>query len=499
MRVHGRMDAAILEINNCLARTTPKIHLPKMGTMPLTFCSVGRLTAALEFSTIFALAMVSGYLFCGAPLRSFSNIDSTTFVAAVASTLFCLGMQAQHLYRPSAILNPTSLNQRTLATWSGVLCVLLLLGFLAKASELFSRGAIISLFLEGALVLPLGRRVAKFALEHAIDHNYLAGRSRVVVFGDRRELTLRDVAANLARHGYNVTRQFEVSLTEADELQSCKEISSSFDRLQAFVRENHVDEVFLVFATSDSRSIDIVSWRMRELPIPARLLFDQSVSRFLSHSLLDLGAAKAVKLQGGPLTPTQQALKRSLDLAISVSGLVALAPLLIAIAVLIRLDSPGPIIFRQRRAGFSGRTFCIYKFRSMTVQDDGDDVKQAVRGDKRVTRVGRFLRKTSLDELPQLLNVLRGEMSIVGPRPHALSHDSLYNKVIATYALRHHMKPGITGWAQVSGFRGETTDLALMSARVDCDLWYIVHWKFLLDLKIMLSTLLQLLRPTNVY
>ena len=165
----------------------------------------------------------------------------------------------------------------------------------------------------------------------------------------------------------------------------------------------------------------------------------------------------------------------------------------------IKLDSDGPVIFRQRRRGFNGREFAIYKFRTMTVLEDGSTVRQARRDDARVTWLGRLLRATSIDELPQLINVLRGHMSLVGPRPHAIAHDDGYTKLIANYAFRQHVKPGLTGWAQVNGFRGETAQLELMEQRVDCDLWYIKNWSFWLDLKIIARTCVEVLRGQNAY
>lgn len=157
-------------------------------------------------------------------------------------------------------------------------------------------------------------------------------------------------------------------------------------------------------------------------------------------------------------------------------------------AALVKLDSPGPIFFHQRRKGFNGHPFSILKFRTMHVLEDGPDVKQATANDRRVTRLGRWLRRTSIDELPQLINVVKGEMSLVGPRPHAHSHDTKYEKEIAKYAFRHHVKPGLTGWAQVNGYRGETTHIELMERRIEYDLWYINNWSFKLDLWVTLKT-----------
>ena len=173
--------------------------------------------------------------------------------------------------------------------------------------------------------------------------------------------------------------------------------------------------------------------------------------------------------------------------------LVMLAPLLALVALLVRLDSTGPALFRQTRTGLNGRTFLIYKFRTMHVQEDGAVVRQARRGDVRMTRLGAILRKTSLDELPQLLNVLRGEMALVGPRPHALAHDSHYGSQIAIYRQRFAVRPGITGWAQINGSRGPTPELTDMQRRVELDLWYVQNRSFALDLRILIATALHVL------
>jgi undecaprenyl-phosphate galactose phosphotransferase/putative colanic acid biosynthesis UDP-glucose lipid carrier transferase len=176
-----------------------------------------------------------------------------------------------------------------------------------------------------------------------------------------------------------------------------------------------------------------------------------------------------------------------------------LLPLMIVVAVAIKLDSRGPVLFRQHRTGFNGRAFSIYKFRTMTTMENGSQVRQATRNDDRVTRLGRFLRSSSIDELPQLINVIAGHMSLVGPRPHALAHDDYYSRLISDYALRQHVKPGITGWAQVNGLRGETADVEVMRRRVEYDLWYVSNWSFLLDLKVIVRTCIQVLNSSDAY
>ncbi|MDE2304973.1 MAG: exopolysaccharide biosynthesis polyprenyl glycosylphosphotransferase [Gammaproteobacteria bacterium] len=191
--------------------------------------------------------------------------------------------------------------------------------------------------------------------------------------------------------------------------------------------------------------------------------------------------------------------KRLFDIVLSAAILVLTVPLFVVIGALVKLSSPGPVIFKQRRYGLDGQEIAVYKFRTMRVTEDGARIRQASRGDDRITPVGRFLRRYSLDEIPQLVNVLQGRMSLVGPRPHAVAHNEEYRKLIKGYMVRHKVPPGITGLAQVNGCRGETTQLADMEARVHYDLEYLRHWSLLLDLKIILLTAVRMLRDDKAY
>lgn len=193
------------------------------------------------------------------------------------------------------------------------------------------------------------------------------------------------------------------------------------------------------------------------------------------------------------------AAKRVLDVTVSILALLFLLPVLALIALAVKLDSKGPVLFAQRRTGLGGKTFPILKFRSMRVTEEGAEVKQAVEGDARITRVGRTIRKTSLDELPQLFNVLAGHMSLVGPRPHAVAHDHYYGARISNYGIRFKVKPGITGWAQVNGARGETPTVDIMQDRINYDTWYAKHRNLVLDLKILAMTPLEVISTRNAY
>jgi putative colanic acid biosysnthesis UDP-glucose lipid carrier transferase len=201
-----------------------------------------------------------------------------------------------------------------------------------------------------------------------------------------------------------------------------------------------------------------------------------------------------IPIQRGMRTSFKRAIKRAVDIVVSMTAILFFCPLFLIVAAAVKLDSPGPIIFRQRRGGLNAEEFVIFKFRTMTILEDGPVVTQACRGDLRVTRIGKFLRRSSLDEMPQLFNVLRGDMSLVGPRPHALAHDEEYRVHIRDYAFRHHVKPGVTGWAQVNGLRGETASFEQMAERVKLDLWYINNCSMGLDIKIMVRTCFEVLR-----
>jgi undecaprenyl-phosphate galactose phosphotransferase/putative colanic acid biosynthesis UDP-glucose lipid carrier transferase len=255
-------------------------------------------------------------------------------------------------------------------------------------------------------------------------------------------------------------------------------------------------ERFAVVARWNSRELlETVRDRLRASPLPAHLMPDYTCRSVLGRRTLSTrGQNLMVEIQRAPLTKLEQAIKRAMDIVMSLSAIVLLSPIFIITAIAIKLDSRGNVIFRQRRNGFNSKQFVIYKFRTMTVEEDGPKVTQARRGDHRVTRVGQFLRRSSIDELPQLFNVLQGNMSIVGPRPHALAHDDEYKALIAKYAFRHHVKPGMTGWAQVNGLRGETQRVEQMVERIRLDLWYIDHWSLGLDLNIIVRTCVEVLR-----
>lgn len=270
------------------------------------------------------------------------------------------------------------------------------------------------------------------------------------------------------------------------------EVSGSVNDLKTKAGDGLIDEILIALPRTATRRTREVARKFEQLPVDVHICthiateFPKSRLGGLHTSMI--GTVGLLQLSEKPLQDWAGVVKRIEDVVLSSMILALAIPIMIVAALAIKLDSAGPVIFRQRRQGLNGRVFNIYKFRTMTVMEDGDVVRQATRNDSRVTRVGKFLRRASIDELPQLFNVLRGDMSLVGPRPHAVAHDDFFSEIILRYSNRYQMKPGLTGLAQVSSYRGETQDVRQMQKRIQHDLWYIENWSLLLDLKIILMT-----------
>jgi len=270
-------------------------------------------------------------------------------------------------------------------------------------------------------------------------------------------------------------------------------------RVIEYARKAEIEEIVVEADPNRWTELRAFVADLRVLPFPVVFVPIGAVSEIFGRPTRALGSAIRVELQRGPLTLLESFAKRLFDLLGAGVALLLLSPLLAAVAVAIKLDSPGPVLFRQQRCGFNGRSFAILKFRTMFVLENGPSIIQARQADSRVTRVGKWLRRTSVDELPQLINVLGGSMSLVGPRPHAVAHDSQFDKAVRNYAFRGRVKPGLTGWAQIHGCRGPTPTASLVERRVAYDLWYIDNWSLRLDLAILLQTPIEVLRGRNAF
>ncbi len=277
------------------------------------------------------------------------------------------------------------------------------------------------------------------------------------------------------------------------------EFQRTLDEVLHFARTHGPGTICIAASGIPGKRVEEIADALKAVPRTVQLVPGGTAQGLLARPVQSIGRIACVELQRAPQGAAGRFAKRVLDLCISIPVLVFIAPLLCAIALAIKLDSRGPVFYRQLRRGLHGTPFRILKFRTMVVEESGWSVRQATRNDDRVTKVGRWLRKTSLDELPQLFNVIEGDMSLVGPRPHAVFHDEYYARLVKNYEIRQHVVPGITGWAQVNGYRGETAALDLMTQRIEHDIWYVAHAGVMLDLWILARTAIEVLRSRNAY
>jgi Undecaprenyl-phosphate glucose phosphotransferase len=483
--------------------------LTNAGESTSVFASRSRLRLAVPFSLIeplfavldCAIIVAAGAIGGIAYQRALGGTAEDAFFYAglglVASLAYVLVAHSLGLYRMNQLLDDERDGGRVWAGWCLAVLVLAVVLFLFKSGDDASRGSVLCFFAIGGAGLLVARWLGKRGLRSALVAGTIRGR-RAVVIGTQGELAQFAKADLLARFGLHEADRITLPREGAAKLSAPGSLQHD-DVLMKRIRDAAAEEIVLALSWAGPQEIEALLARLRVIPLPVRLLPDRAVSTVLRRQTSMPQRLYMVEVQPAPLSALDRLTKRLLDIVVAATSLVVLMPLLILAAVAIKLESKGPVIFRQRRHGFNGKPFVIYKLRSMHVQEDGGAVVQATKQDPRVTRLGRLLRQTSIDELPQLLNVLRGHMSIVGPRPHALVHDYEYGAMIANYAYRHHVKPGITGWAQVHGYRGGTPQLELMKQRISLDLWYIDNWSLMLDIYIMFRTAFELIRPRNAY
>lgn len=481
----------------------PQLLHKSIRRLPLSYEGWGFALAACDACVIVFTGCISvvAYAYANAhdQLPVFNELSAPLGASFILGALYLATAHARGIYRPSSVLRNGTTLSKILTNWGAVFLFGSLAAFLLKIGDQFSRGAMVLYFATGALSLGTVRYVAARLLAEALQYDGLK-RKRVAIIRDASPFAPKsntnETIQALSRHGYEIVRSYS-AVEFANK--SSPESEFACDDLAGINRDGKIDEILVCAGSVGSQQLTNIMHQLRRIPVSVKLIPDEELHFFLQRRLVDIGSGIAVELQRRPCSTLEQTIKRMIDIAFALVGLLTLWPMMLMIALLIRLDSPGPVLFSQRRTGFNGRIFRIYKFRTMTSSDDGVVVRQATRGDARITRIGRWLRSTSIDEIPQLINVLRGDMSIVGPRPHAVAHDVTYGKLLNNYSLRYRMPPGITGWAQVTGYRGETATAELMEKRVEQDLWYIDNWSLALDIRILFRTVYSILKIRDVY
>lgn len=420
-----------------------------------------------------------------------------TIASVAAGLLAYITFPLLDVYRSWRGTPFSSLLLRTTASWLLVCFVVVAALFFLVGGASISRRWVTSWLIYALLGLWLFRAAINSLLKAARRQGFNRKTVLLVGYGALGRLIHRRTRL-YADIGYSVKYVLDrdaTALPGGDEVERVE----TLDQMESLVRAKKVEEVWLTLPLSEQLEMREIMKRLRNDLIKIRWLPDLFALQIFSHKFEDFMGVTAVHLNASPSPGIDGVMKNMFDRAFAAAALFCLSPVFFIIGVAVKLSSPGPVFFRQPRQGQGGREFMIFKFRTMKVHAEHGSITQATKGDARITRVGAILRKTSLDELPQFINVLIGDMSVVGPRPHAIEHNKIYSKRIEGYMLRHLVKPGITGWAQINGWRGETDTLEKMERRVECDIFYIKNWSFFLDIKIIWRTAFKGWTNRNAY
>ena len=453
--------------------------------------AVGTLCA--EILTILAVAIVTGAVYHVAVYGDIGEINNYAAVGGLTALIYALPHIFRDAYQVESYLEGRRGLTRTFVVWNTAFLCLGIIGFLTKTTGLFSRGGLILFYVCGLTAVTGLAGVISAVLKSLIQAGRIASR-RIMLVGTEAELAHVADVRDACPLGVRVVAVHVLPDRAGEDLSDpagAKALQASLQDAVAQARDNRVGDIVLLTPWARADLVERIVDAFASMPVSVHLGAASLLGHFAEARVTKLGAITALSVTSPPLDPAQLAVKRIFDVSVASVALVLLSPLFLAIAVLIKLDSPGPVFFRQRRRGYNAREFRSWKFRTMTTLDDGDVIEQARAGDSRVTRIGVYLRRLNFDELPQLINVVAGDMSLVGPRPHAVAHDKMYETRIGTYPRRFNVKPGITGWAQVNGFRGRTPSDDLMVKRVEHDLYYIENWSLVFDPYILALTVLS--------
>jgi len=386
---------------------------------------------------------------------------------------------------------------RSLTAWCAVFSSLYVFGYVTGSLRFYDNRIILSWAVLTPVVFFVGHEIARRTVQRVLDHTH---QTAVIIGGN-------ESGNMLARHFCDnryVGVEFKGFFDDRGRdrighIVGNLPLLGDMSHVADYVRTNNIDQIYIALPMASQPRILSLLDALKDTTTSIYFLPDLFVTDLIQGHVDMIDDIPVVAVCESPFAGTNGIVKRIEDVVLATIILILISPVMAACAIAVKATSPGPVIFRQRRYGLDGQEIRVYKFRSMTTVDDGAVVRQATRNDSRITRVGAFLRKTSLDELPQFINVLQGRMSIVGPRPHAVAHNEQYRKIIKGYMIRHKVKPGITGYAQVNGARGETDTVDKMERRVQLDLYYLRHWSLTLDLRIILRTVGLVAKDSAAY
>src|SRR5918994_222577 len=452
----------------------------------------------------FALLFASGFVLLAYRVGLNTHLfwQYAAIIAAVSLATVIL-LELSDCYQVQALMRPVRNLGRILLVWSGAFALLALAGFFMKVSEDFSRLLFGGWFVIG-FALIFGQRLVLSNMIRRWARNGAMERRAVIVGGGK---TAEALIRSVEQQPYNDIRICGI-FDDRDDKRSPPIVAGypklgNIAELIEFARIARIDMLIVALPiTAETRVLALLK-KLWVLPVDIRLSAHSNQLQFRPRSYSYIGSVPMLDIFDKPINDWDSVAKRAFDIVLSLVGIALFSPVMLATAIAIKLDSKGPVIFRQKRHGFNNEVIEVYKFRSMYTELSDPSARQAVtKNDPRVTRVGRIIRKTSIDELPQFFNALFGSLSLVGPRPHAIaaqSHNLLYNEVVDGYFARHRVKPGVTGWAQINGWRGEMDTDEKIRKRTEYDLYYIQNWSLWFDLKILLLTPIRLLNTENAY
>ena len=458
----------------------------------------------VDTGILIASAILASHLRFHVPLESLAPIHTVLLYLCTVLAYFIF--QESGLYDSWRGRYLPFMFGRLLTVWGMVMLMGLFLGFLLHGVGELSRLWLLYWYLSGLVLLSAYRIVVYFTLKHLRHQGHNAKRVVIIGYGQTgQELHRR--AMQHHESGYDI---IAIHTEDADTIiakghtRNQNDITrpdhiSHLDAIPDYVKSNTIHEIWLTLPMSESSKLHEIQYLLRNALVDVRWIPDTLGLQMLSNRIVDFMGLPTVDLNRPVTRGMGGHIKHIADKLIAAVALTALTPLFLCIAAGIKFGSPGPIFFKQARLGLNGKKFMVYKFRSMSLHHEHDRVTQATKCDPRITPFGQFLRRTSLDELPQFINVLLGDMSVVGPRPHALQHNEMYEQLLELYMARHRVKPGITGWAQIHGLRGETDTLDKMQKRVEFDLYYIQNWSLLMDLRILVWSTFNGWSSQNAY
>ena len=443
-------------------------------------------------------AVLAGVMFY--PLTRVYDVefDRPFLVLSILAATFTLAILPTRNATRQIISGRLELATTLLLRWAVLVAALLALGYMTKFSENFSRRVVVTWVLVTPVLLVMLSLILQ-GVARALLRDAAQARRAIIVGCTQASMEL---AKRLGMHvelGISVAGFFDDRGSDRLGCAKQAQLLGRFEDVAAFVNQRNIDVIFVALAPGQLPRVRELVHELGDTTASIYFLPDVSGFDCIQQRASEILGMPVVAMCETPFHGYRGLIKRLMDVTIATGALLVLSPLLLAIAIAVKRGSPGPVLFRQRRYGLDGREINVLKFRTMTVCENGELVTQASRNDMRVTPIGKHLRRWSLDELPQLINVLQGTMSIVGPRPHAVAHNEEYRKLIKRYMVRHKVLPGITGLAQVRGCRGETARVEHMEARVLFDLEYMRRWSPMLDLEIILATAVAVIKTDNAY